>query len=155
DHMELRARIRYHSNACIAQLERDEAMRALQESQQQLMAINATLVSLNRKLEEATKAKSDFLAMMSHEVRTPLNGVLGFSDLLLDSDLTEEQRAYVETIATSGRTLLTVLNDILDFSKIEAGKLDLESEPFDLERCVRSICELFAPRAGEHNTRVS
>jgi len=155
DRAELLARIRYHSAAFIAQLERDAAMQALRESQQQLLATNTSLISLNQKLEEATKAKSEFLAMMSHEVRTPLNGVLGFSDILLDSDLTADQRSYVETISTSGRALLTVLNDILDFSKIEAGKLELESEAFDLERCVRSMCELFAPRAAEHATKIS
>jgi len=155
DRVELLARIRYHSAAYIAQLERDEAMRALRESQQQLMASNTSLISLNQKLEEATKAKSEFLAMMSHEVRTPLNGVLGFSDLLLESDITPLQRSYVETISTSGRALLTVLNDILDFSKIEAGKLELESEAFDLTRCVRSMCELFEPRAKENGTTIS
>jgi len=155
DRAELLARIRYHSAAFIAQLERDAAMQALRESQQQLLATNTSLISLNQKLEEATKAKSEFLAMMSHEVRTPLNGVLGFSDLLLETDLSADQRSYVETISTSGRALLTVLNDILDFSKIEAGKLELESEAFNLERCVRSMCELFAPRAAEHATKIS
>jgi signal transduction histidine kinase len=155
DRSELLARIRYHSAAFIAQLERDAAMQALRESQQQLLATNTSLISLNQKLEEATKAKSEFLAMMSHEVRTPLNGVLGFSDLLLETGLTADQRSYVETISTSGRALLTVLNDILDFSKIEAGKLELESEAFDLARCVRSMCELFAPRAAEHSTKIS
>jgi len=155
DRIELLARIRYHSAAYITHLERDEAMRALRESQQQLIATNTSLISLNQKLEEATKAKSEFLAMMSHEVRTPLNGVLGFSDLLLESCLTPEQRSQVQTISVSGRALLTVLNDILDFSKIEAGKLELESEAFDLTRCIRNICELFQPRAREHGTGIS
>ncbi len=150
DRVELLARIRYHSAAHITQLERDAAMHALRESQQQLMATNASLTALNQRLKEATKAKSEFLAMMSHEVRTPLNGVLGFSDLLLESALSPEQRSYVETISTSGRALLTVLNDILDFSKIEAGKLELEAEAFDLVRCIRNICDLFEPRAKEH-----
>ncbi len=155
DRVELLARVRYHSGAYITQLERDEAMRALRESQQKLMATNTSLISLNQRLEEATKAKSEFLAMMSHEVRTPLNGVLGFSDLLLESTLSPEQRSYAETISTSGRALLTVLNDILDFSKIEAGKLELESEAFDLSRCIRSICDLFEPRARENGTAIS
>jgi signal transduction histidine kinase len=155
DRVELLARVRYHSQAFIMQLERDEAMRALRQSQQQLMASNTALISLNQKLEEATKAKSEFLAMMSHEVRTPLNGVLGFSDLLLESDLSGDQRSYVETISTSGRALLTVLNDILDFSKIEAGKLELESQEFDLEQCIRSMCDLFEPRAKENDTAIS
>jgi two-component system, sensor histidine kinase len=155
DRIELLARIRYHSAAHTTQLERDEAIRALRESQQQLMASNTSLLSLNQRLEDATKAKSEFLAMMSHEVRTPLNGVLGFSDLLLSSHLSPEQRSYAETISTSGRTLLIVLNDILDFSKIEAGKLELESEVFDLRRCFRSMCELFEPRARALETEIS
>lgn len=154
DRVELLARIRSHGAACVAQRERDEAMRALRESERQLMATNASLLELNRKLEEATKAKSEFLAMMSHEVRTPLNGVLGFTDLLLESELAPEQRLLVETIGASGKALLAVLNDILDFSKIEAGRLDLEMAPLDLSRCIRHMCELFQPRAREHGTEI-
>jgi signal transduction histidine kinase len=155
DRVELLARVRAHSAACVAQRERDEAMQALRESQRHLVETNSTLLELNRKLEQATRAKSEFLAMMSHEVRTPLNGVLGFSDLLLESDLTPDQRAQVETISASGRALLTVLNDILDFSKIEAGRLELEAAAFDLGRCVRGICELFQARAKEHGVTIS
>jgi signal transduction histidine kinase len=155
DRVELLARIRAHSAACVAQRERDEAMQALRESQRHLVETNSTLLELNRKLEQATRAKSEFLAMMSHEVRTPLNGVLGFSDLLLESDLTPDQRAQVETISASGRALLTVLNDILDFSKIEAGRLELEAAAFDLGRCARGICELFQARAKEHGVTIS
>jgi signal transduction histidine kinase len=154
ERVELLARIRSHAAACVAQRERDAAMRALRESESQLMTTNASLLELNRKLEDATKAKSEFLAMMSHEVRTPLNGVLGFTDLLLESELAPEQRLLVETIGSSGKALLAVLNDILDFSKIEAGRLDLEIAPLDLSRCIRHICELFQPRAREHGTEI-
>ena len=152
DQVEILARIRYHSNAYLAQKQRDDAMKALRESQRELLDSNTGLISLNQKLEEATKAKSEFLAMMSHEIRTPLNGVLGFSDLLAETHLNDEQRSFVDTIRSSGRSLLTVINDILDFSKIEAGKLVIEEETFDLLRCVKEACELFIPNAREHGT---
>jgi len=107
---------------------------------------NSKLNSALTLAENATRAKSDFLATMSHDIRTPISGVIGLADMLLDTDLTVEQREYSELIGKSGANLLGLINDILDFSKIEAGKLELEILSFDLKAAITEIAALFAPQ---------
>lgn len=98
--------------------------------------------------ETADRAKGSFLATMSHEVRTPLNGIIGFSDLLLDTELTAEQREYVVAIHTSGETLMQLTGDVLDYSRIESGVMELAAEPCELRDLIEDALDVVAPRAA-------
>ncbi len=101
------------------------------------------------KAQTANRAKSAFLANMSHEIKTPMNGIVGMADLLADSDLTDDQRLYTETIKSSSEALLVIMNDVLDYSKIEAEKLSLHPRPFDLEATIHEVVTLLQPPVGQ------
>lgn len=107
----------------------------------------AALIRAKEAAEEADRAKSEFLAMVSHEIRTPINGVIGFARLLRDTPLSPVQRDHVAMIHTSGLALEKLIGDILDLSKIEAGKVEIEHTAFSPQRCIEEVCAFFADQA--------
>ncbi|KYG65570.1 hypothetical protein AZI86_00370 [Bdellovibrio bacteriovorus] len=128
--------------------EKNAAIRDLQKTKSELTVSRDVAQS-------ATEAKSRFLASMSHEIRTPLNGILGMSGILLDGQLSAEQRDYANTIKVSGESLLRLVNDVLDFSKIEAGKLEFENVDFGLVSTLQDVMKSFGFAARQKNLKIN
>ncbi|MEO1857059.1 MAG: response regulator [Rubritalea sp.] len=135
-----------HGSLEIYQL--SQALDELRKSIKQSALRERMLAEAKQSADEASSAKSDFLATVSHEIRTPINGILGFTEVLLKSDLPKEENEYLQLIDMSGKNLLTIINDILDFSRIESRQLELEEVDYDLEMCIKDTLNLYSKAAA-------
>lgn len=129
--------------------ERHRIALELLERTADLVSANTQLIEAKCRAEDASRIKGEFLANMSHEIRTPINGILGMAELVLDTDLTREQREYLGILKTSGDSLLGVINDVLAFSRVESGQLLLEEAAFDLRDVIRETLRGLSLRAHE------
>lgn len=136
-----------------AKKQAEESLQIAEKAMMDLKEAYKALEAAKQEAEGANRTKSEFLANMSHEIRTPMNAIIGFSDMLTESDLTDDQMEYVKYIKSSGSHLLTLINDILDLSKVEAGKIEIDDIEFSPRSLIKELMVLIQPRAHEKDMK--